>query len=101
MLVQASRRRPDAAESPPPSGHRHPFVLGLVSIALLEMGDKTQLAEVALAARLHHPVAVFLGSWLALSLISVLAVAVGGTLTRLVSARTMEFVAGGLFLVVG
>jgi putative Ca2+/H+ antiporter (TMEM165/GDT1 family) len=70
-------------------------------IFLAELGDKTQLAAIAMAAETKSPVAVFLGATVALALVTLLGVAVGGTLTRVIPARYIRMVAGALFVVMG
>ena len=51
---------------------------GLLVVA--EMGDKTQLAAITLSAESRAPVSVFLGAALALTLVSLLGVALGALL---------------------
>ncbi|MFP4616459.1 MAG: TMEM165/GDT1 family protein [Thiohalorhabdus sp.] len=58
-----------------------------------ELGDKTQLALVALAASTGETLAVFIGGTLALWLVSVLGVVVGATLLRRVPAVWVHRVA--------
>jgi putative Ca2+/H+ antiporter (TMEM165/GDT1 family) len=72
---------------------------GLVAVA--EMGDKTQLAVIALAGRFGAPVAVFTGASLALVLVSCAGVLGGRLLARRLSAGRLELVAATLFLVLG
>src|SRR3712207_9341392 len=50
------------------------------TIFLAEMGDKTQLAAMTMAAETRRPWAVFVGASLALACVSALGVLVGGTL---------------------
>ena len=47
-------------------------------IFLAEMGDKTQLAAMTMAANTKRPIAVFIGAALALVLVSAIGVVVGG-----------------------
>ncbi|KPV39654.1 hypothetical protein AN478_11070 [Thiohalorhabdus denitrificans] len=78
--------------------------VALGSFALIfvaELGDKTQLALVALAASTGDTLAVFLGGTLALWLVSVLGVVVGATLLRRVPAVWVHRVAAALFLAFG
>jgi len=75
---------------------------GLVLLA--ELGDKTQLAVLALSSRTRAPWAVFVGAGAALLVSTGLAVALGGVLTRYLPAsatRIIHYVAGSLLVVVG
>jgi len=72
-------------------------------IFLAELGDKTQLAVLAMASG-KSPWAVFIGAGAALLASTVLAVVLGCTLPKLLpasSTRILHYIAGGLFLVVG
>jgi len=73
-------------------------------IFLAELGDKTQLAVVALASQTRSPVGVFIGAGCALLASALLAVLLGSNLPRLIpesAARIVHYVAGGLFILVG
>lgn len=72
---------------------------GLVFLA--ELGDKTQLATLSLAASGHSKLSVFAGSALALILTSAIAVVVGAGLTRVVPEVWIHRVAGVGFIVMG
>ena len=72
-----------------------------VTVFLAELGDKTQLAAFGLAAAGEHPWAVFLGSALALTLSSALAVGVGSVLARRVDPRWLHYAGAALFLAIG
>ena len=72
-----------------------------VMIFLAELGDKTQLATLAFAAESKSKVAVFLGSAGALLLTSLLAVAFGSALSRLIPATYIKTGAGVLFVLLG
>ena len=72
-------------------------------VFLAELGDKTQLAVLAMASR-GNPWAVFIGAGAALLASTALAVVLGCTLPRLLpesSTRILHYIAGGLFMVVG
>ena len=77
------------------------FVATLVAFFLVEMGDKTQLATVALAAHYDALVAVVLGTTLGMMIANVPAVWIGEALTRRVSMKAMRWVAAALFVVLG
>jgi len=70
-------------------------------IFLAELGDKTQLAAIALSAESKSPVAVFVGAVLALGLVTLIGVAIGGNLTRVIPARYIRMAAGALFIAIG
>jgi putative Ca2+/H+ antiporter (TMEM165/GDT1 family) len=73
-------------------------------ILLAELGDKTQLAVLALATRTKSPWSVFLGAGAALLVSTALAVLVGGLLTRFLPAsatRVVHYAAGALMVAVG
>jgi putative Ca2+/H+ antiporter (TMEM165/GDT1 family) len=72
---------------------------GLVFLA--ELGDKTQLATLTLAASGHSRLAVFLGAAGALVLTSAIAVLAGAGLVRVVPEVWLHRAAGVGFIVMG
>lgn len=93
---------PDQGEEP--AGERARlgvFGTTLVAFFLAEMGDKTQIATVALAARYADLVAVVGGSTLGLMLANVPAVFLGDKVARMVPMRLVHLVSAALFLVLG
>jgi putative Ca2+/H+ antiporter (TMEM165/GDT1 family) len=77
------------------------FATTFVSIFLAELGDKTQLATLSLAAGERARWTVFLGAALALVASTALAMLVGEGLARLVPPVWIKRAAGGLFVVMG
>ena len=77
------------------------FLTTLVVFFLVEMGDKTQLATVALAARYDSLVAVVLGTTLGMLAANAPAVWMGEKLAHRVNMRAMRWVAAALFWVLG
>ncbi len=77
------------------------FLMTLIAFFLVEMGDKTQLATVALAARYDSLVAVVLGTTLGMMIANVPAVWIGGALAHRVNMQVMRWVAAGLFALLG
>ena len=72
-------------------------------VFMAELGDKTQLAVLAMSTR-NNPWAVFLGAGAALLASSGLAVLLGCNLPKLLpdtSIRFVHYIAGGLFILVG
>ena len=73
-------------------------------IFLAELGDKTQLAVVALASQTKSPLGVFIGASFALIVSALLAVLLGYNLPRLApesATRIVHYAAGGFFILVG
>lgn len=77
------------------------FVATTIAFFLVEMGDKTQIATVALGARFHDVVAVTMGTTLGMMLANVPAVFLGNELLKRVPLKVVRWVAAGLFLVIG
>ena len=77
------------------------FLTTLVAFFLVEMGDKTQLATIALAARYESLVTVVLGTTLGMMIANVPAVWVGAALAHRINMKAMRRVAAGLFVVLG
>jgi Ca2+/H+ antiporter, TMEM165/GDT1 family len=69
-------------------------------LVVAELGDFTQFATAALAARYDAPLSVFAGAWLALCAVSGIAVLAGRTLLRVVPLRAVRLVAATLFAAV-
>jgi Ca2+/H+ antiporter, TMEM165/GDT1 family len=77
------------------------FSSTFVAIFLAELGDKTQLATLSLAAGNRAKWVVFAASALALVATSALAVLAGEALTRVVPPVWIKRAAGALFIVLG
>ena len=71
------------------------------AIFLAELGDKTQLATLSLAAGGNSRWAVFLGAALALVATTAVAVLAGDALQRLVSPTWVRRAAGVMFIILG
>ena len=70
-------------------------------VFLAELGDKTQLAILGLAADSKALVSVFVGAAAAMILATLLAVVFGGVIASYIPARAVHMLAGGLFVVIG
>ena len=93
--------RPDKLEEDRTLRGTGVFLTTLIAFFLVEMGDKTQLATVALAARYGSLVAVVLGTTLGMMIANVPAVWIGGALAHRVNMQVMRWVAAGLFVLLG
>ncbi|MGE4580791.1 MAG: TMEM165/GDT1 family protein, partial [Synechococcus sp.] len=64
-----------------------------LTVFLAELGDKTQLATVALSGTSDRPLAVFLGSASALVLASLLGAMAGGSVASVVPTELLQLIA--------
>ena len=70
-------------------------------IFLAEMGDKTQLAAMTMAAQTKKPWAVLIGASLALAAVSALGVIVGSVIGEYVPLEWVKRIAAVAFIVIG
>jgi putative Ca2+/H+ antiporter (TMEM165/GDT1 family) len=77
------------------------FLTTLVSFFLVEMGDKTQIATIALAAHYQSVLVVAAGTTLGMMLVNGPAVFLGEAIERRVSMKLTRALAALLFLVLG
>jgi putative Ca2+/H+ antiporter (TMEM165/GDT1 family) len=77
------------------------FVTTLVAFFLAEMGDKTQLATVALAAQYNALVSVVAGTTLGMMLANVPAILLGERIANKLPARLVHGIAAALFAILG
>ena len=77
------------------------FLTTLIAFFLVEMGDKTQLATVALAAHYDALVPVVVGTTLGMMIANVPAVWIGEALAHRVNMTVMRWVAAALFALLG
>jgi putative Ca2+/H+ antiporter (TMEM165/GDT1 family) len=80
---------------------RSVFLTTLVAFFFVEMGDKTQLATVALAARFDSLAAVVAGTTLGMMVANAPAVWLGERLAHKVNMTVMRWIAAALFIVMG
>ena len=72
-----------------------------LTVFLAELGDKTQLATVALSGTSDRPLAVLLGSSTALVLASLLGAMAGGSIASLIPTGWLQLLAAVGFLIIG
>lgn len=73
------------------------FFLSLIA----ELGDKTQLAVIALSARYGNPFFVLIGALAGLALIIAAGVLLGTTISKFVEREKIDFGAAVMFVVIG
>jgi len=93
--------KPDTLEGEPDVRPAGAFVTTLVAFFLAEMGDKTQLATIALAARFSSLPAVILGTTVGMMLANVPAVWLGDTLAHRINMKLVRWFAATLFVALG
>jgi len=79
----------------------NPFQAASLLIVLTELGDKTQIVTVALAARFAQPVAVFLGVLLAFAVVEGLSIMLAGNLGRRLPRDKVRRGAAIVFMALG
>jgi putative Ca2+/H+ antiporter (TMEM165/GDT1 family) len=67
--------------------------ISFLTVFIAEIGDKSQLAAIALGGRCNNPRAVFLGSTIALILASFLGVVAGGTVAQFLPEKLLKSLA--------
>ena len=72
-----------------------------LTIFIAELGDKTQIATLALSGSSQRPLAVFLGSSIALVFASLLGVLLGGSIAKFIPELLIELVAAVGFMLIG
>jgi len=77
------------------------FATTTLSFFLVEMGDKTQIATIALAARYHDVITVASGTTLGMMIADAPAVFLGDALTRIVPLKLARIVAAVMFAAIG
>lgn len=77
------------------------FVTTVIAFFLVEMGDKTQVATIALGARFHDILPVTMGTTLGMMIANVPAVFLGHEVLKRVPLDAVRRVAAALFLVIG
>jgi putative Ca2+/H+ antiporter (TMEM165/GDT1 family) len=77
------------------------FGATLISFFLIEMGDKTQLATMALAARFNDVILVAMGTTLGMMVADVPAVYLGDILANKIPLKLVRTIAAGSFFLLG
>lgn len=100
ILYLLPQRKKDEDVGPEEKSGR-PVLSSFILVCLMELGDKTQLSLLALAAKYPHPFSVFAGGTLALWLSALIAALVGSGLGRFISQLWMRRISGAIFIAFG
>ena len=93
---------PDKADDGPDTGRKTgAFLATLIAFFLVEIGDKTQIATVALAARFHDLLLVTAGTTLGMMIANVPAVLCGEGIARKLPLTLIRTIAAVGFVVLG
>ena len=71
-----------------------------LAVFIAELGDKTQLAVLGFAAS-GKPALTFIGASAALVIITAIGVVAGAGIGKIVPQKTVQIVAGALFIIIG
>jgi putative Ca2+/H+ antiporter (TMEM165/GDT1 family) len=77
------------------------FGTAFLTLFLAELGDKTQLAVITMTASTESKVSVFLGAGLALIVVTLLGVLLGGVLSQYVPTEWLQRIVAVAFIVIG
>jgi putative Ca2+/H+ antiporter (TMEM165/GDT1 family) len=77
------------------------FSTAFLTLFLAELGDKTQLAVITMTASTESKIAVFAGAALALVVVTLLGVLVGGVLTQFVPTEWLQRIVAVAFITIG
>ena len=93
---------PDKEDEGPATGGRWgAFLATTIAFFVVEMGDKTQIATIALAARFEAPVAVTLGTTAGMMLANVPAVIFADRLLTILPLKLLRLAAAAIFAALG
>ena len=103
IAMAAWTQIPDKIEEEDTQVAKHLGVFGatLITFFLAEMGDKTQIATIALAAHYGAPVLVVIGTTLGMLLADVPAVFVGNRFAAKIPMKLVHSIAAGIFALMG
>ena len=76
------------------------FGAAFALVALLELGDKTQLLVISLAAK-HPPLPVAMGAFLGEASVTAIAVTIGIAIASVVDVFLLQLASGAIFIVLG
>lgn len=92
---------PDSLDDDPKLHRAGAFVTALIAFFIAEMGDKTQFATIALAARFDALYAVVIGTTLGMMLANIPAVLLGEALAQRLPLKAIRITAALVFIATG
>jgi putative Ca2+/H+ antiporter (TMEM165/GDT1 family) len=77
------------------------FGTAFLTLFLAELGDKTQLAVITMTAKTDSKLSIFLGAGLALIVVTLIGVLVGGVLAEYVPTEWLQRIVAAAFIIIG
>ncbi|MFQ5714136.1 MAG: TMEM165/GDT1 family protein [Candidatus Scalinduaceae bacterium] len=77
------------------------FIATFSTIFLAELGDKTQIAAIIMTSKTNKPLTVFIGSMIAFAVITIIGVAFGGVITKVIPIYLIKVLSAVAFITVG
>lgn len=77
------------------------FGTAFLTLFLAELGDKTQLAVITMSAKAESKLAVIAGASVALVLVTLLGVVIGGVLTQFIPVEWLQRIVAVAFIAIG
>ena len=77
------------------------FGTAFLTLFLAELGDTTQLAVITMSAKAESKLAVFAGASLALVVVTLLGVVIGGVLTQFIPVEWLQRIVAVAFIAIG
>ncbi|ABZ82842.1 putative membrane protein [Heliomicrobium modesticaldum Ice1] len=78
-----------------------PFLTVTIAFFIAEMGDKTQLASVALAAKYHNLIPVWMGTTTGMMISNVIGILIGVVLGKKIPERIVKYASAAIFILFG
>lgn len=78
-----------------------PIITVTIAFFIAEMGDKTQLATIALATKFDSPVAILMGTTTGMLIADAIGIIVGIVLAKKIPERKVKLVSAGAFMLFG
>jgi Ca2+/H+ antiporter, TMEM165/GDT1 family len=80
---------------------KDPFMIVFSSLFIAELGDKTQLATLALAAKYSSLLLVWAGATLGMIVVNLFGIVIGNFIANYLPEKTANFLAGCIFILFG
>ncbi len=77
------------------------FGTAFLTLFLAELGDKTQLAVITMTASTESKISVFLGASLALVVVTLIGILLGGVLNQYVPTEWLQRIVAAAFIIIG